>query len=65
MGLGAPHLHQEETMGEATKPIGATDGVENIAQEPPHPLDAPTRVSRTWLKRGDCIDMVEEEDVDP
>lgn len=39
--------------------------VEDILREPPHPWDAPTCVLRTWLHRGDHVDIVEEEDVDP
>ena len=43
----------------------ATEEVENIPREPPHPWDAPTRVLCTWLKRGDQVNIMEEEDVDP
>lgn len=66
MGLGMSCHHQEEAMGRVAGPVGeAAKEVENIPREPPHPWDAHACVLHTWLKRGDRVDIVEEEDVDP
>lgn len=66
MNLGAPRcLHRVGAVGEATGCAAGAPEVEDIPRVPPHPWDTPARVSRTWLHRGDRVDIVEEEDVDP
>jgi len=62
MGLGAlSHPHREDRPGTSE---GATKGIEEVPWEPPHPWDAPAHMTHTFLKQGDRVDVVEEEDVD-
>lgn len=41
------------------------DDVEEIGREPPNHWDAFSGVARTFLRRGDKVDVVEEKEVDP
>ena len=62
MGLGAPSRPCREDKPGTLE--GVAKGIEEVPQEPPHPWDAPTHMTHTFLKRGDRVNMVEEEDVD-
>lgn len=63
MSLGAPsHYRRDEVLRPSCE---AAEGIEEVPWVPPHPWYAPAHVTHTFLKRGDRVDVVEEEDVDP
>lgn len=64
MALGPARRHEERTVGQAAGQSVEAPMVEEILREVPHPWDALACVSQTWLRRGDRIDLMEEE-VDP
>jgi len=64
MALGPARRCEERTVGQAVGPSVEAPVVEEIPPEVPHPWDAPTRVSQTWLRRGDHVNLLEEEEED-
>lgn len=62
MGLGVPSRPRREDRPRTSE--GAAEGIEEVPREPPHPWDAPAHMTHTFLKRGDRVNVVEEEDVD-